>query len=134
MFERKKKKTGCETPEFRSTVPMPPIKPARLKLPSTTSVVCLIKRGTTEDYKKYNPVLELNELSVEYDSDKIVGYKLGDGISRWLDLEYITNLTDLKEFWLYCGDINDRYMVAKIVLNPFLINNSLGGTEECSEQ
>lgn len=31
MFKRKKKKTGCETPEFRSKVPMPPIKPAREK-------------------------------------------------------------------------------------------------------
>lgn len=29
MFKRKKKKTGCETPEFKSKVPMPPIKPAR---------------------------------------------------------------------------------------------------------
>ena len=27
MFKRKKKKTGCETPEFRSKVPMPPVKP-----------------------------------------------------------------------------------------------------------
>ena len=30
MFKRKKKKTGCGTPEFRSKVPMPPVKPARL--------------------------------------------------------------------------------------------------------
>ena len=29
MFKRKKKKTGCETPEFRSKVPMPPVKPAK---------------------------------------------------------------------------------------------------------
>ena len=29
MFNRKKKKTGCETPEFRSKIPMPPINPAR---------------------------------------------------------------------------------------------------------
>lgn len=31
MFNRKKKKTGCETPEFRSKVPMPPVKPAKEK-------------------------------------------------------------------------------------------------------
>ena len=29
MFKRKKKKTGCETPEFRSKVPMPPVKPPK---------------------------------------------------------------------------------------------------------
>ena len=27
MFKRKKKKTGCETPEYRCPVPPPPIKP-----------------------------------------------------------------------------------------------------------
>ncbi len=33
MFKRKKKKTGCETPEFRKYTPppMPPIKPAQQK-------------------------------------------------------------------------------------------------------
>ena len=29
MFNRKKKKTGIQTPELRSKVPMPPIKPTR---------------------------------------------------------------------------------------------------------
>lgn len=29
MFKRKKKKTGCETPEFRSKVPMPPVRPPK---------------------------------------------------------------------------------------------------------
>jgi hypothetical protein len=32
MFKRKKKKTGCETPEFRKSTPpppMPPVKPAK---------------------------------------------------------------------------------------------------------
>lgn len=29
MFNLKKKKTGCETPEFRSKVPMPPVKPSK---------------------------------------------------------------------------------------------------------
>jgi hypothetical protein len=102
--------------------------------PSGTVIQCLVKRGTTEDYKEYNPTLQLNELAVEYNDNKIVGYKLGDGITKWSELEYVTNLTDVKEFWLYCGDINNRYVVAKIVLNPFSINNSLGGIKVCSEQ
>ena len=29
MFKHKKKKTGCETPEFRSRVTMPPVRPAK---------------------------------------------------------------------------------------------------------
>ncbi len=29
MFKRKKKKTGCETPEFKSNVPMPPVRPPK---------------------------------------------------------------------------------------------------------
>jgi hypothetical protein len=29
MFNHKNKKTGCETPEFRSKVPMPPVRPAK---------------------------------------------------------------------------------------------------------
>lgn len=29
MFKCKKKKTDCETPEFRSKVPIPPVKPAK---------------------------------------------------------------------------------------------------------
>ena len=39
MFKRKKKKTGCETPEFRSKVPMPPVKPAKTNPPNTGTSV-----------------------------------------------------------------------------------------------
>lgn len=161
----KKKKTGCETPKFRkSTVPpqpttplMPPVKPpAKTNPPNTGSSVvklnpnyipppsvlpsnmviqCYLKRGTTEDYKEYNPTLQLNELAVEYDNNEIIGYKLGDGVTKWSELEYVTRLTDVKEFWLYGNDINNgRRPLSKIILNPFTINNYLGGTKLCSEQ
>ena len=136
MFKRKKKKTGCETPRFRKPTappqyeapPMPPVAPP--KLPSGTVFKCLIKRGTSEKYKEFNPILKLNELAVEYDDNKIIGYKLGDGVTKWSELKYIINLTDIKEFWLYC----DGRLCTQTVLDPFVIKDYLGGTKPCSEQ
>ena len=100
------------------------------------TIQCLIKRDTTDAYKEWNPVLHLNELAVEYNNDKIVGYKIGDGTTQWSELPYISQLTDISEFWIYikpfhCG----RHLVAaKIILDPFVINSFLGGNEKCSEQ
>lgn len=91
------------------------------------TIRCLIKRGTTEDYKEHNPVLHFNELAVEYNDDKIVGYKIGDGVTQWSDLLYIAKLTDISEFWLYCCEFGNLHphIAVKIVLDPFVINKFL---------
>lgn len=98
---------------------------------SVRTVNCLIKRGTTNEYKEWNPILSLNELAVEYNNNEIVGYKIGDGTTRWPELPYINHITDISEFWLYCNafDCSHPYIAAKIMLDPFMINNFLGGTE-----
>lgn len=125
MFKRKKKKTGVQTPEFRSKVPMPKVKSPRLPNDCNT-VTCLIRRGTTTEWKTIDPIIYLNELTVEYSGDTIVGYKLGDGIKPWSELEYLTNINDIKEFWLYCAYSNGkRYLSAKIMIDPFTINDFL---------
>lgn len=159
MFKRKKKKTGVQTPEYRcpTTPPPPPSpttsgsnavkpnpnyvppasvsKPESINLDGHRTIKCLIKRGTTEDYTEWNPILRLNELAVEYNDNEIVGYKIGDGSTKWSELSYITKFTDVSEFWLYVQPFyNTRhYVAAKIVLNPFEINNYLGGIEECKD-
>lgn len=90
-----KKKTGVQTPEYSrfSIAPEPKseskpnpnyVPPASVVPPEPIKFdaglrVCLIKRGTTEDYKEWNPTLHLNELAVEYNDNEIVGYKIGDG-------------------------------------------------------
>lgn len=43
------------------------------------------KEGTTEEWEDKNPVLQAGEPG--YDSD-IKGFKLGDGVSRWTELDY----------------------------------------------
>lgn len=100
------------------------------------TIKCLIKRGTTDDYKEWNPILDLNELAVEYNNDEIVGYKIGDGMTRWSELSYISQFTDISEFWLYTKPFRCAHsrVAVKIMLDPFIINNFLGGTEECLEQ
>jgi hypothetical protein len=95
-------------------------------------IKCLIKRGTTDDYNEWNPILYLNELAVEYNDNEIVGYKIGDGTTQWSELPYINHITDISEFWLYVNsfDCSHPYIAVKIILDPFVINNFLGGTEE----
>jgi hypothetical protein len=97
---------------------------------NTQTIKCLIKRGTTDDYKEWNPTLHLNELAVEYNDNEIVGYKIGNGTTQWSELPYITKITDISEFWLWINafDNSHPYVVTKIILDPFMINNFLGGT------
>lgn len=132
MFKRKKKKTGYETPKYTPPT-MPPIEPA--KEHQDYSIKILIKRDTTQNYVAINPILRLKELAVEYNENGIVGYKIGDGLTPWSELSYITNLTDIKEFYLWANtfDGNNRKIYAKIVIDPFVINDFLGGTK-CKEQ
>lgn len=149
MFKRKKKKTDVQTPEYSrfSIAPEPKseskpnpdyVPPASVVPPEPIKFVAglrvyLTKRVTTEDCKEWNPTLHLNELAVEYNDNEIVGYKIGDGETRWSELPYITKLTDISEFWIYVNPFcrNKPYIAAKIILDPFMINNFLGGTEQC---
>jgi len=109
MFKRKKKTTPVS-----NDITDP-------KLPFDTTIRCLVKRGTTKAWEEADPILDLNELASEYSHGKLIGYKLGDGATRWSKLDYVTNIADLKEFWIYCNGDQGKYLAAKIVLNPFVI-------------
>ncbi len=44
----------------------------------------LVRRGTSADWEKANPVLEADEIGYETDTDI---FKVGDGIREWVDLK-----------------------------------------------
>lgn len=75
----------------------------------------IIKRDQREKLAYLNPVLKLNELIAVYDKDVLVGHKIGDGVTKWSQLEYIQYFDDIDEFWVY--DTHDG-SIGKIVLNP----------------
>jgi hypothetical protein len=45
----------------------------------------LLRRDTTENWLKHNPILLKNELSIMIDSPL---FKIGDGVSKWADLPF----------------------------------------------
>ena len=52
------------------------------------------RRGTTAQWESRNPILKDAEFGVDLDTGK---FKVGNGVSRWLDLPYFVNEEDLEE-------------------------------------
>lgn len=52
-----------------------------------------LKRGTQARWAEVNPVLNQGEPGFEYDTNKL---KIGDGITPWLKLPYITDNVEVK--------------------------------------
>lgn len=50
----------------------------------------LQRRDTASNWAKFNPVLSEGEIGIVIDGGK--GYKIGDGVTHWNDLEYPSNL------------------------------------------
>ena len=104
MFKRKKKKTGCETPEFRSKVPPPPIKSAREKENKTMYGLKLyipfddlstyIHNHIDERYKDHTfiPVkVEVNELNCDIEISMVSANPIeSDGFRYKLDLNKLS--------------------------------------------
>jgi len=59
-----------------------------------------IRSGTTEEWENSNPVLAKDELT--YDST-VNTFKVGDGVKRWKELEYITSRDSIETITDY-GD------------------------------
>ena len=75
----------------------------------------IIKRDQREKLAYLNPVLKMNELIAVYDKDILIGHKIGDGVTKWSQLEYIQYFDDIDEFWVY--DTHDG-SVGRVILNP----------------
>ena len=75
-----------------------------------------IRRATFEEWEEHNPIIRKNELIAIYNND-CVCYKIGDGQTNYQNLPWVTNLKDIKEFWLYI----EQGLACKIVLDPYLI-------------
>ena len=51
------------------------------------AVVCIqLKRGTSSSWVNQNPILAIGEPGFEKDTGRL---KIGDGVSSWLDLDYV---------------------------------------------
>lgn len=53
----------------------------------------LQRRDTASNWTKFNPVLSEGEIGIITDGGK--GYKIGDGVTHWNDLEYPSNPTSV---------------------------------------
>ena len=50
------------------------------------------KRGTAANWTSSNPILLAGEIGFETDTNRI---KIGDGVSHWNNLDYVTNIDEL---------------------------------------
>ena len=78
-----------------------------------------LRRDTKANWENANPILALGEPGVEINANGIViGFKLGDGINHWRDLEYQTG--DFK-------DLADR--ITELETNVAGLNTQVGGID-----
>ena len=57
----------------------------------------IIRGGTTAEWENANPVPEMRELCAEYKPDGTFEIKIGDGVTAWLDLPYISGARELAD-------------------------------------
>jgi hypothetical protein len=109
---KRKKKIGCETPEYRCNVSMPYIKPPKTKEFENAQDMSITpkhdKISTWED-SAYVPYKD--EITIAYNDIKVI-YKLGDGIHTWKELQEMSLEEVLSGGCICCdGGINRRYKI-----------------------
>ena len=77
----------------------------------------LVSRDDLRRYQENNPVLEKRELVCVYKKHGKVTFKLGDGVSRFNDLKYITKINDLLPYFCVYPKANNVEKV-NMVLDP----------------
>ena len=98
---KRKKKTGCETPEFRKPTPPPP-KPEINEFKNYTNFIIRPKRDKLDAWKNAEFIPYKDEILVGYNDIKVI-YKLGDGVHQWNDLPEST-LEEVVAFgYIYCN-------------------------------
>lgn len=80
-----------------------------------------IKTEQVMTMQKLDPVLYVNEVIAVYDGDNFIGHKVGDGKTKWSELQFVDKISDIKECWLYVPDKNnpgEMRVAGKILLDP----------------
>ena len=73
----------------------------------STSFDILLRRGTTEEWESLNPILKDGEIVFDESKGAI---KIGDGITRFNDIEYIGYSWEMDEEYEF-GDIDDGSII-----------------------
>ena len=76
----------------------------------------LIKRARISDPNLNQTILKNKELIAIYNDDDLIGYKIGDGKSKISQLNYITNINEMREFCVYC---TAPAVVCQVILDPY---------------
>ena len=79
-----------------------------------SNIVIYIERGQLDVLVSNDPILKDKELIAVYNGNELIGHKIGNGVSKWSELDYIS-LDTVDEFKVF--DKLKGY-VCKIVLNP----------------
>lgn len=74
MFKRKKKKTGCETPEIKEW-----------KFENSKDLIIVPRHDKLVEWKSSDYIPYKDEVLVGYNDIQVV-YKVGDGIHKWNEL------------------------------------------------
>lgn len=64
-------------------------------MPTIIETIFRLKRGTAARWAELNPILDQGEPGFVYDNNLL---KVGDGVTPWNDLPYITGKTDILNF------------------------------------
>ena len=113
MFKRKKKKTGCQTPEYRCpTIPPPIPEPPKPKdFENAQNMLIIPRRDTIAVWEDNETIPFKDEILIAYDDITVI-YKKGDGIHKWRELPE-KSLAEVLSNGLVCynGGINQRYKI-----------------------
>ena len=80
-----------------------------------------IKTEQVSIMRDLDPILNVNEAIAMYDGNTFIGHKVGDGKTKWSELQFVERISDIKECWLYVPDSNNPGEVrvaGKILLEP----------------
>ena len=79
-----------------------------------SNIVIYVERSQLNTLMSNDIVLNSKELMAVYDENRLIGHKIGNGESKWSELDYV-DLNMIDEFKVY--DQKKGY-ICKIVLNP----------------
>lgn len=74
-----------------------------------------IKSKQLSECAELDPVLQADELLALYYGDMLVGHKIGDGVSKLSELEYVQSLSSIDKFC--CYDEKSDY-ICTVMLSP----------------
>ncbi len=90
MFKRKKKKTGCETPEIKEW-----------KFENSKDIIVVPRHGKLAEWKDADYLPYKDEILVGYNDIQVV-HKVGDGIHKWNELPIVSLEEALSSGYVYC--------------------------------